>query len=412
MIGAEFLGSNESSGIANARSEALSISSGDLTFRLVQRADGPSKGIVLSMAGLDGRAVGGTYAKAGIFADHDLWACAVRIDMGKAFNPRVWPALAQQIADHIQRGKSPQPNVLVGYSMGGYIAWLVGRLLAQSPCQVDHVIALDTPPMHVRKRDRSPELAAFLEMLPSLPLPMLDIRRAAPLPLMPAEPNFCAWQEQDGPMVTVTVATLDHDDMIKPHLLHQIAPAVQSYIAGGAAAIPQGWLFEPVASFSGEVFSMLQSQSVPCPARLTDLLHQADRQKGQISLAGLLFLALVHAGPDEVAHLSARLQRQYPRSIAFNYARNAVRCFGRYKAAVQPVPRLTPDRVPLPSWRAYDLAVRQRWGGSPRVAIFSIAILMLAIAQSSVGLFVDHKRLFNNIVAVTERIKRKIFNVT
>lgn len=351
-------------------SEQLGISfqdspqSGDtpdlLTFRLVRRAIGPRKGCLLSMPGLDGHAVGGSYAKSGILPDHDLWACEARSVSKVGFDPAFWPQLARRIADRIATDRAPRCEVVVGYSMAGYIAWLVARMLMGTDCEIARVVTIDTPPMHCTKRDRTPALMTLLATLPALSTPMLDIRRAAPKPFMPAEETFSGWQVDDGPTISLSVDTLDHDDMIRPHLLRRMADAIEFYVEHGALKSGVHRDIACVQSFSGEVFRLVKSPDRETTRKIVDYDSKLDGKNATLFLA---FFCMLHLPPRDAGKFLQLVLQSYPNVPAIRYARMLL-AFAAFSTCRSSQARRTPTHaIEIPSKRAYELALLSRTPG-------------------------------------------------
>lgn len=331
-----------------------------LTFRLVRRAIGSKKGCLLSMPGLDGHAVGGSYAKSGILPDHDLWACEARSVAAVGFDPAFWPQLARQIADRIAADRAPRCQVVVGYSMAGYIAWLVARMLMGTDCEIARVVTIDTPPMHCTKRDRTPALMKLLSTLPALSTPMLDIRRAAPKPFVPAEETFSGWQVGDGPVITLSVDTPDHDDMIRPHLLRRMADPIEFYIEHGALKRRVHHGINRVQSFSGEVFRLVRTPDCEATRKLVDYDSKLDGKNATLFLA---FFCMLHLPPRDARKFLQLVLQSYPSVPAIRYAKMllnfAALCTGQGSRAQRAT-----HAIEIPSKRAYELALLSRTPGA------------------------------------------------
>lgn len=391
----------------------------ELNFRLVRGAAGPSQGVALCMPNLRGAAVAGVYAKSNVLPQYDLWAC----DADIAFSPtdwddHFWPVIAQVIAERIMQGTAPQPAVLVGYSVGGYVAWLVGRMLSDRPNAPRAVIALDTFPLHYSARARVPALLDLLASIPPLPIPMLDVRRVPPGPYKISVLSERRWDHDDARLLTVPVATLEHDDIIQPPVLVQLAPIIQDYVTSGNIEIPIDLLIECPESIGGAVWSLLHAGRPPDIVKLKEFLADDSTLENPTPAHCLLFLALTYVSLEEASRYCEKLQRRYPFKAHLHYARLVLARYVREQSsrpatgsAMVPLP---PD-IRLPTLQAYELALHLR-DGSFRLSRLRHNLLRAEANLRGIGgALMNYKavrqRIEDAVLSVVRTVNEKLLSV-
>ena len=332
-------------------------------FRRVRPASGLRHGTVICMPGLGGAATAELLAKSRMFARHDLWACDVRISEGTLLHDQRWLTAAIAAARKIEQGDVPRPDILVGYSIGGYLAWLVARLLDQSRHRPARVVTIDTKPMHRDPKHQSAELDALLEQTRHADIDMLAFRRNIPAPFVPAGGPPIVWLPEDGNVITIPVETLEHLDMIKSAVLDRIADAVNCYSIRGRLDDLQVVPVTEISTPSGKLNAILRrGASVTCQ-QIADLLKNRKNTYGRTTLSALLYLALIYADSDEIEELCAQIINFHPEVTA---ARHAMAMLAKFPNTVR-VPTgadLAPgppdDIIVLPSLPAVDRALRLR----------------------------------------------------
>jgi acyl carrier protein len=151
-----------------------------LSLRLVRAATGPSRGMVVGMPGLYGRSMEtGVVAKA--LHDYDVWAFTLDIDGETLLKDDIGLSCAQEVARILLREDGWPLRALFGYSLGGFLAWLVDRLLVAAGREATPIVNLDGGAEHLRN---SGWRASIDRLLPAgvqrAPAKMLLLCRAAP----------------------------------------------------------------------------------------------------------------------------------------------------------------------------------------------------------------------------------------
>ena len=217
-------------GIAWQQASATPHTQG-LRLRLAWPSRQPSKGVVLSMPGIRGSAPTMSLVEAGLFPDHDLWAADYPPQTGNYYlQDRRWWRCAVEIAQQVQNGTLPPPRVLVGNSLGGSIAWLVGRLLAGTAQCPACVVMLDSVPLHRVRAHRHPDIDRTLAAAGKNTPPVLHICRAPLVSAGTGTANFIAWQPEDHIQMTIELPTVSHIDMSQSAVLAVAAPGTAAFL--------------------------------------------------------------------------------------------------------------------------------------------------------------------------------------
>ncbi|TVV75822.1 non-ribosomal peptide synthetase [Sphingomonas solaris] len=303
-------------GIAGLAPQAA-VATGTIDFRRVRPATGPSRGVALSMPGWSGAAVAGPWLAADTFAGFDVWACSVTLPVANMVDDGHWLEVAQRIAAAVEAGECPPPAVLFGYSIAGYVAWLVDRLLAAGGARPGAVICLDTVPMH--RPGRLANRAARRVLATTAASPpgrMLLLRRAALRPIVsPGVVRLC-WTAADADLDIVTVRTLEHPDMESTAVLEAVRPAIAAFL--DRRPVPQA----PVAveTVSGLLFDLIAGEQPVTAERLARVIGDLPKSGTRLSLAAVQYLAVAHGDLPAARAALTRLGRAGPPSPALRYA--------------------------------------------------------------------------------------------
>ncbi|MFM1855703.1 MAG: hypothetical protein RLZ83_1012, partial [Pseudomonadota bacterium] len=205
-----------------------------LNIHRVWPARQTSAGIALAMPGWGGKAVVTPFGQGGLFPDHELWAADFPLRGGTMGVDHRWWRAAQQIVQKINAGEWEPPQLIFGYSFGGSLAWLVGRLLAGSPHCPQRVIMVDAAPLHRLPAFQHPACQhALAAVADRPPPPVLHLHRAH-LPKL----GLCdgwhqnLWDPADQLQCQFGLPTIDHAEMVHPQVLALAAETVSRFIAG------------------------------------------------------------------------------------------------------------------------------------------------------------------------------------
>lgn len=320
---------------------------------------GAPRRVALVMPGYRGVAPALAILRSGWFPDHDIWAADVRLAHGHSMRQhRNWWHSALEIVDRLHAGEMPTPDVVVGHSIGGSIAWLVGRLLAATPRQVTHVIMLDSAPMHrlgrSTRRAMLPLLAADPDRLPAV----LHVHRPALMGAVVGRGNFGAWRDEDHVQTRLEVPTVSHSELGDADVLRLATPNVMEFLAGKRhgqiSALPPGAL----PSYGGRLFDLHARDHPKAGAMIDDLLRE---MPARLDVDGCLALILL---------LARRAEHAEP-----------LRCVLRLCLAQHPGSRL----LQYAQWRLARDPAMLCPSDSPRIFPASLALFEKALASQRPG---------------------------
>ena len=272
-----------------------------LTFRPFCPARAPSRGVSLAMPGWLGSAIAAPFHEPGLFADHDMWCADVPLVNGNLLEEGRWWRAATDVAARIKETSTPAPDILFGYSIGGAIAWLVGRLLAGTPQCPTHVVMIDAVPLHRLAGAGCEEACRHVcGSDAGGPLPAaLHIRRA-PLEVGGVSLGSSGlWQPEDNIVDTLDLQTVDHYEMIRPDVLRLAVPFLSQRLSrpsGETRAISSGM---PLETPGGQLHRMLGGATACDASELDSLLEAAGPYLSAGCLDALVHLVVRDGRPDQ-----------------------------------------------------------------------------------------------------------------
>lgn len=285
----------------------------------------PSKGIALGMPGWHGSAVVSPFHEADLFPDHEIWSADVSLSAGNMLEKHRWWQTAVQIADRLRQASAPAPRIMFGYSIGGSIAWLVGRLLAGTPQAPEFIVMVDATPMHRLPQYWSRTMSKRLGFNTPDRLPAtLHIRRASLEKVGIVSGSAQTWQPQDNVVAALDLPTIDHIDMGQASVLRLAAPWMLQVLAPLPDHASPQQVATGIETLGGRIYGMITSGDARGTAEFEGLFenlsagmrhHDAflylilrDGERGQVR--HFLRQALVHHPGSRLLHYAARrLQR-------------------------------------------------------------------------------------------------------
>jgi len=307
-----------------------------LRLRFVHPARRQSKGVALAMPGFHGSALVANFLKAGLFSDYDIWAADDPLEAGNMAEEKRWLRSTLQIVEQLRQGAAPAPKVIFGYSIGGSIAWLVGRLLAGTPQSPDLVVMVDAAPLH---RMRSFCNAELRRALASAPVddspPVLHIRRE-PLAAVGIEPGGQRlWRPEDNIKVSIDLPTIDHGDMARADVLalaaEYVSAALNDHTRDLTRRIPPG----TIPTYGGRVYQALATHHTRGTTDISQLLENLPRWESSVEV---LYLVLRDGTKVQARTFLEKSIARTPASRLLHYA----------KRRLERMPQtLCPGRLPV-----------------------------------------------------------------
>jgi acyl carrier protein len=307
---------------------------GKLVLRRIREARGASRGIVLGMPGFLGHAALVATIAAHTFHDHDVWAFTVDLDGRTMHQDEAWYACAQEIAEILTTETWLRPRAVFGFSAGGYISWLVDRMLSGASWRPGRVINFDSGPLHTARDDWHERVDALVPQDHRIePAQMLLLHRRMPAPFALVSDLPARWSKLDVALQTIGFRTVDHMDMTLPSLVAAAADAMAAFVETGRIAPLGPHQDAMVDTPGGRLHDMLNRSSPPDPAQVSALVNgKALPDDGSCQLA-LLFLAIAVCDPPTALDVARRITQGEPRHRAATYAQVALLSLGGDKQA-------------------------------------------------------------------------------
>lgn len=319
-----------------------------LTLRPIRVARGISQGVALAMPGWGGSAIVQPWLEAGLFPDHDVWACDIKLPGGNMLQQQRWHIQTERLVAHLRVSAMPRPAIIFGYSVAGSMAWLADQYLGGS----GRVVAVDARPMHRKGRYRTARLNRSLAALPSRNTQMLHLSRAWFAPQSSPQ-----WQPHDARITTIGVPTVDHFDMIRPDVLQAAAQQINRFASGDTVESMQ--CAGHVATDGGRIFDLLVPGRGGDRADSAAMASRLPQTGGATSLIALHYLVLRDCDRDSALAFLSRVAQAYPTWRLTHYALQRLK---RMRGADGPLPEIEQISFPLDSLDSVDHALGQRQG--------------------------------------------------
>lgn len=190
-----------------------------------------AKGVALAMPAYDGWSTAYPFKQAGFMDDHDIWVVNIPLKGESLLDPNKLKKVAFDIVEGIQAGTIPTPNIIFGYSFAGGLAWLVSRLLADTPHCPKFVIMVDAPALHRLEKFKTRALTKALNLDKESSQPtVIHIRRQG-LPLVGFEGSgTSSWNANDPIQLLIELPTVDHLEMQKWNMLEMAKDTLNSFL--------------------------------------------------------------------------------------------------------------------------------------------------------------------------------------
>jgi len=279
---------------------AVIVSSGGLTrlgdairLRRVRSARGTSRGTILGMPSIKGHAAIMGVIAANALQDYDIWAFSVETDGRALTSGGVWFEAAREIADRILADNELRPRAILGYSLGGFIAWLVARFLLAASADPPPIINLDGGARQIENKAWQARIDRDLPPIGSdEAIKMLVLHRDTPGGFSLAKRADMHWEVAGTTLERLAYRTLDHADIVRPSVIASSSRAIASFIETGHVdpALRASGL--RIDSDGGALFQMLHDRAPPTATRVRPLLKHSVAPEDRTTANALLFLAV------------------------------------------------------------------------------------------------------------------------
>lgn len=263
-----------------------------LQIRLFSASSNSSKGVAMSVPGYYGLSNAYPYYKAGFFHDYDIWVVEFPIENGNMLHENRWWRATQEIVLGVKEGIIPRPHIVFGFSFGGGLAWLLGRLLAGSQLGAKFVVIVDAPPLHKRWRTRNKAVKKALKNLLPNKLPkVLHIQRAI---VSKFETNWKfrqKWNVKDNIHKFIELPTVTHLEMINVQMLSLVKDAVLAFLNEKQSDFDWNSVLPPPNLIGCQIFYAINGNDIAFQYVMTELKNGIDKFNHEelINIAILLY---------------------------------------------------------------------------------------------------------------------------
>lgn len=332
-----------------------------ISFRLLREAKGASRGAVICMPGIQGRGPGADLATAGILEEYDFWECCLNQIDENIFLTKRWIRAAEMIAEQLSSGAGPRARIFIGFSLGGYVAWLVAGMLASSPLAPSRVICFDSIPMHRMRRYRMRESAEPSEWVTQGLIPTLHVLCSVPEGFRISYWNRRRpeWTQDEGLSVILKLSTYDHHDSIRRQTLSRISDNIANFVESGACDCSADSTIRDIQTPAGEISDILSGCRAVDADAVTGLISRLPGYGSSETLVALQYVGLIYGDSSEMVDFLERFISLHPHRHAPRYALLRL----RRMEGCQPTSGYVARRshvLPLQSFGAVDQALALR----------------------------------------------------
>lgn len=282
-------------GISGNSSKSI-IKYKSIEARLFSSSLGQSKGVAMSVPGFGGLNNAYPFYKAEFFNKYDIWVVEYRINNGNMLKNNRWWIAAQEIEQAIVEGIIPSPKVVFGFSFGGGLAWVIGRLLANSDLTPDFLIIVDAAPIHKRRRSIDRKIKKSLRVKQPEKLPKtLHIRRSTINKFEQFWDSKQKWNYDDNVLHSIDLPTISHPEMIHWELLSLAKEAVLGFLNGKKTDFKWISLSSPLNLPGCQIFYALNGYELP----LKKVLNELSADINNLSYEEILNIAILIYNTDK-----------------------------------------------------------------------------------------------------------------
>gem|GEM_PF-343006 len=298
-----------------------------LALRCVRRARALSRGVCIGVPGALGHAGEISYLAQHILPDYDIYTYSLHTpetlaldgDARSLREPAMFAAVLDALVTAALSPDAPTPTVLFGFSLGGYLAWMLERSLRAHGRPVTPVLNLDGQVLDRVATAHAAEWAELGTRLRTLPqdppTPMVLVERAeVHRRRVSLHRPSDQWQAETVRLCTLEAPTLDHLEVATSATLAQRNELIEAFFEG--RTLPESAPWQPLLTPQtpgGQVYALLAGHQDP--ALLNALLEGELLPDGMVRL-GLLEAALRHGNVDGALRYAQRCRGVEPHERA------------------------------------------------------------------------------------------------
>jgi non-ribosomal peptide synthetase component F/acyl carrier protein len=282
---------------------------GAVEIHLIRTASGASRGVVIGLPGMSGEsAYLGAFAAEALL-DYEFWTCTADFGGRLMKQDGMWIEFLEAVAARLIR-EDVRPRALIGFSWGGYLAWVLDRLLVAGGLPATPIINLDGDPLHIPWREfQKPIESLRAKTANASPSRMLLLQRASIADIVMPVPLEMQWMTEGVHLQTIHCRTVNHRDFAYPNMFPAQNAAMTAFIESGTVfTVVQAGAVD-IDTAGGAIFRLLERNtkpSVDAVQTIIDMLppRPVDRETVR---PGLLFLAIATGDSNLALNFADRL---------------------------------------------------------------------------------------------------------
>lgn len=355
-----------------------------IAARLARGVDGSGVPEVLTLPGIHGDADALGPLIAQTLPDHAVRVITAVPEGGNLVTEARWQAVAGSIVAALGSGAVPTPCALIGFSLGGWLAWLVDRMRVAAGHAPLPVINIDGGALHLHFQALRPEVDRLLPAMEDLATcRMLLIHRAQPKRFRSGPSLTAQWRRAGVEARAIAVHSVRHADTAAAPTVAACSEAIAAFVADpdGPAALQDA--IRP-AGLGGALFRLLRSGAPPTPEGMRQIL--AELPPGRLDAStvhALLFLTMASGDPGLALKTARVLAVRHPAMRQPAFAEVAIlAALGRQGAAERRARqwrRRRPDDAAIMARADEPVAIAAGgWTDASRMLLMSDAALRFA----------------------------------
>lgn len=245
-------------------------------FALIRSARGAARGAVIAMPGFDGSVTVAGVIAGNALENHDVWAFPIKADDRDLRVGLAALEAARSLADRLAAGHDFRPAAFIGFSFGGFLAWLVDRLLVAKgfpPTPIVNIEGYVYASPDAVWREPLRDLAHSAN--PGARTRMLLLQRRSPAHYTLGNPCEADWTGLGVIPDIVECRSLDHLDLETPAAIRAASGLISRFVEAPYRDLTRRELAHDFDTFGGRLFRLADSALPPNGHALGDLLDDS-----------------------------------------------------------------------------------------------------------------------------------------
>jgi GT2 family glycosyltransferase len=244
----------------------------------------------------------------------DIWGFAVDQDDSQLLKDGAWLDYAKAIVHQLLVPGGLTPRAIIGFSIGGFLAWLVDRLLVAAGRKPTPVVSLDGGVPDHQVEGWRQQIASLLPRAGEISASrMLLLYRVAPGRF--TIPTCCDldWAKEAVVLEALPCGTVCHSDFLHSSLSASHGGMIASYMDGGGIGVEVGALRAEIDTAGGAMFRLLENEVPPTADDVRAFFAVLPEEPVDYDIRlSLLYLALTCGDKELALEIAQRLAVEEP----------------------------------------------------------------------------------------------------